>query len=144
MRGFANYGKTGNGAYFGLKLHLCANLSKRILSLKLTSGNTDDRQVVIPLTKELEGIFLADAGYVSKKLAKLFYQEGKRILFAKPRKNMKKLMKKIQEKISKLRSLVEINFQVLKQFCGFITSLPKSADGYLANYIYSLLAYQMF
>jgi hypothetical protein len=144
MQGLAEYGKTGNGAYFGLKLHICATPLKRILSLKFTSGNTDDRKVVINLTKELEGLFLADAGYISKKLAALFNQENKRILFAKPRKNMKKLITEFQDKLYKVRSLVEINFRILKQFCGFITSLPKSVDGYLANYIYSLLAYQIF
>lgn len=144
MQGLADYGKTGNGAYFGLKLHICATPLKRILSLKFTSGNTDDRKVVIGLTKELEGLFLADAGYISKKLAALFNQENKRMLFAKPRKNMKKLITEFQDKLYKVRSLVEINFRILKQFCGFITSLPKSADGYLANYIYSLLAYQIF
>jgi len=57
---------------------------------------------------------------------------------------MKKLITEFQDKLYKVRSLVEINFRILKQFCGFITSLPKSVDGYLANYIYSLLAYQIF
>jgi len=31
----------------------------------------------------------------------------------------------------------------LKMFYGLTTSLPRSAGGYLANYIYSLLAYQI-
>jgi len=57
---------------------------------------------------------------------------------------MKKLVTEFQDKLYKVRSRVEINFRILKQFCGFVTSLPKSADGYLANYIYSLLAYQIF
>lgn len=144
MRGLADYGKTGNGAYFGLKLHVCATPRGRFLSLKLTSGNTDDRKVVVSLTKELEGLFLADAGYVSKELARLLYKNGQKILFCKPRKNMKKLMTKFQEKLYKIRSMIEINFRVLKQFNCIVTSLPKSVDGYLANYIYSLLAHQMF
>jgi hypothetical protein len=31
----------------------------------------------------------------------------------------------------------------LKMFFGLVTSLPRSANGYFANYIYSILAYVM-
>jgi hypothetical protein len=48
-------------------------------------GNTDDRKVVIKLSKDLIGLFIADAGYISKKLSREFYQEYKRILLTKPR-----------------------------------------------------------
>src|SRR3989338_1949996 len=39
------------------------------------------------------------------------------------------------------RMLIELNFRNLKMFYAFITSMPRSIDGYLANYIYSLLAF---
>ena len=93
------------------------------------------------MTDEIWGILVADAGYISKKLSKEFNQDGKRILFAKPRSNMKKLMTKWQEWLYGTRMLIEINFRNLKLFYGLVTSLPRSVDGYFANYIYSLLAY---
>lgn len=143
MKGLASYGKSSKNTYFGLKLHLISDLKRQILSLKFTSANVDDREMVMPLSKELNGIFLADAGYISKKLEKEFYKEYERILFVKPRKNMKRIMTEFEEKLYSTRMLIELNFRSLKMFCGLITSLPRSVNGYLANYIYSLLAYQI-
>ncbi len=142
-KGLAEFGKSAKGTYFGFKLHLISDLKRKILSLKFTSGNVHDTKVVMSLSKDLEGIFVADAGYISKKLQEEFYQEKKRILFVKPRKNMNILVTKWQNNLYKTRMLIEINFKSLKMFYGLITSLPRSVEGYLANYIYSLLAYQV-
>ena len=143
MKGLANFGRSSKGLFYGLKMHIITDLKRKLLSLKLTSGNVDDRKMVIPMSKEIYGILIADAGYVSKKLSKEFYQENKRILLAKPRANMKKIMTKLQEKLYQTRMLIELNFRNLKMFYGLITSLQRSIDGYFANYIYSLLAYQI-
>lgn len=141
MSDCANWGHSGKGWFYGLKLHITSDLKKKILALRFTSGNVHDQTVFMKLNKGLSGVFVADAAYTGEKLAQEFYQEHKRILFAKPRKNMKKLMTKWQEDLYKTRMLVEINFRVLKMFHGLVTSLPRSRDGYLANYIHSLLAY---
>lgn len=143
MRMFSAFGRSSKGVFFGLKLHIITDLQRKLLKIKFTVGNTDDRVVVLPMSDEIWGILIADAGYISKKLAKEFYQEGKRIFIAKSRSNMKKLMTKFQEWLYKTRAIIEINFRCLKMFYGLITSLPRSADGYFANYIYSLLAYQL-
>ena len=39
------------------------------------------------------------------------------------------------------RMLIELNFRNLKMFHNLITSLPRSMNGYLAHYTYSLLSY---
>lgn len=143
MKGLAGFNRSSKGTYLGLKLHLCTDLKRKILSIKFTSANIHDTKMVIPLCKDLEGIFVADAGYISKKLSQEFYQENKRILFAKPRANMAKLMTLFQEELYKTRMLIELNFRSLKMFYGLVTSLPRSVDGYISNYIYSLLSYQI-
>lgn len=143
MKALADFGKNSKGTFYGLKMHIITDLRRRILRIKFTSGNVDDREMVIPLSQDLIGIFLADAGYVSQKLAREFYQEHRRYFIAKPRANMKKLMTKFEEYLYSTRMLIELNFRNLKMFYGLITSLPRSVDGYLANYIYSLLAYQI-
>lgn len=143
MKGLASFNRNAKGMYFGLKLHLISDLKRQILSLKFTSANIHDTKMVIPLSKNLTGIFVADAGYVSKKLQQEFYQENKRILFTKPRNNMRMLMTKWQEKLYRTRAIIELNFRSLKMFYGMLTSLPRSVDGYIANYIYSLLTYQI-
>ncbi|PIP17879.1 MAG: IS982 family transposase, partial [Parcubacteria group bacterium CG23_combo_of_CG06-09_8_20_14_all_35_9] len=57
-----------------------------MIVIRFTSGNVDDRVVFLKLNKDLLGLFIADRGYISKKLQKDFYIEGKRLLLAKPRK----------------------------------------------------------
>lgn len=143
MKGLAEWGRSSKGLFFGLKMHLITDLKQKILAVKFTGGKVDDRAVVIKMSQEITGIFVADAGYVSDKLQKEFYQENQRILLAKPRANMKKLMTKWQEILYRTRSLIETNFRCLKNFNGLVTSMPRTRAGYFANYIYALLAYQI-
>jgi hypothetical protein len=141
MAGLADWGHTGKGWFFGLKLHITTDLNRRILAIRFTSGNVHDKTVFIRLNKGLYGIFVADAAYLSRELQREFYQENQRILFTASRKNMRLLMIDWQDWLLKTRMTIEINFRNLKLFYGLITSLPRSVNGYLANYIYSLLAY---
>jgi len=143
MKQIAQFGRSSQGTFYGLKMHIISDLKRKLLSIKFTGAKTDDREVVIEMSEGLTGIFVADAGYVSKKLQEEFYQENKRILFIKPRNNMKKIITWWQEKLYQTRMLIELNFRTLKMFYGLITSLPRSVDGYFANYTYALLAYQI-
>lgn len=140
MEFFSRWGKTGKGWFYGLKLHLTTDLNRKLLSFRFASGNVHDSQVFTALNKDLDGIFVADAGYCSEKPRREFYQEGQRILFAKPKKNMKKLITAFQYEPYNTRMLIEVSIRNLKMFHGLITSLPRSANGYFANYIYSLLS----
>lgn len=139
----ASWGYSGKGLFYGLKLHMTTDLKRRILAVRFTSGNVHDKTVFLKLNKGLYGLFAADAAYISQKLQEEFYEENKRILFAKPRKNMKKIMTWWQDMLYKTRTMIELNFRSLKMFYRLITSLPRTVDGYLANYIYSLLAYTL-
>ena len=143
MRGLARWGHSGKGWFYGLKLHLTADLGRNILSIAFAPGNVSDRKMFMKLNKDLEGVFVADAGYVSEKLEREFYRENKRVLFSKPRKNMRKVITFWQKKLYDTRMIIELQFRNLKMFYGLITSLPRSVNGYFANYIYSLLAYAL-
>jgi hypothetical protein len=141
MRNLASWGHSGKGLYYGLRLHLTSDLLRKILAFSFTPANGSERKQFLKLNKDLDGIFIADAGYTSKELEEEFYIENKRILFAKPRKNMKKLMTEFQGKLYDTRMTIELNFRNTKMLFGLITSFPRSIDGYLGNYIYSILAY---
>lgn len=143
MQVLASWGYGGKGLYYGLKLHLTTDLKKRILAVRLTPANTSDVGEFLRLNRKLEGIFVADAAYISEELSKSFHIEGQRILFAKPRKNMKKMITELQYHLYNTRMRIELSFRNLKMFYGLVTSLPRSGDGYLANYIYALLAYHL-
>lgn len=141
MKSLADWGKNGKGWFYGLKMHLTSDYRKKVLAVKFTSGNIHDKTIFIKLNKGLKGIFVADSGYVSDKLAREFHETTGNILITKPRKNMKRIMTKLEEWLYGTRMLIELNFRNLKEFFGLITSLPRSVNGYLANYIHSLLAY---
>lgn len=143
MKGLASYHRNSKGTFFGLRLHMITDLKRKLLSFKITSANVDERDVVFELTDEIVGILIGDAGYIKEELQRAYHQEGKRIMIARPKKNMKKLMTKFEETLYQTRALIEVNFRNLKLFYGLQTSLPRSVGGYLANYIYSLLAYQV-
>lgn len=141
MHGLAEWGHSGKGLFYGIKLHLTQDLNRKILSISFAPANKSDKSQFMKLNKNLNGLFVADAGYISKELEKEFYLEHKRILFIKPRKNMKKVITFFQKKLYDTRMIIELNFRNLKMLYGLITSLPRSINGYFANYIYSLLAY---
>lgn len=143
MKHFSKWGKNGKGWFFGLKMHITTDLNRKLLAVKFSPGNTPDSKMFLELNKEINGIFVADGAYISESLVKEIHDLGKGFLFAKPRKNMKKLITDFQFHLYNTRMLIEINFRNLKSFHGLITSLPKSINGYFANYIYSLLAYQL-
>ena len=141
LNGLASWGHSGKGFFYGLKMTLTTDLRKQMLGVKFSSGNGNDREIFKKINKDMEGIFVADAGYISKDLEKEFYIENKRILFARPKANMKRLTTKWQLDLYETRMLIELNFRNLKMFNGLVTSIPRSIDGYFGNYVYSLLAY---
>ena len=141
MKEFATWAHGPKGWYYGLKMSITTDLKRSLLAVRFSSGNADDRQTFKKMNADMTGIFVADAGYISKDLEQEFFIENKRILFAKPRANMKRIATELQTRLYDTRMLIELNFRNLKMFYGLETSLPKSIDGYLGNYAYSLLAY---
>lgn len=141
MKWLAEWGHSGKGLFYGLKMSITTDLAGRLLALHFTSANGNDRETFKKMNRDLYGIFIADSGYISKDLEKEFFIENKRLLLAKPRANMKKLATELQNKLYDTRMQIEKHFRVLKEFFLLVTSLPRSIDGYLANYGYALLAY---
>jgi IS5 family transposase len=141
MQSLATWGRNSKGFFYGLKLHLSADYKGRILSIAFTPANTDDRKPFMRLNKELYGVFVADAGYISKKLADEFNIEYKRLLIAKPKANMKKIATPLQNALYSSRSRIEKHFNNTKKFYGLVSSLSRSVDGYIGNYMCSLLAH---
>jgi hypothetical protein len=141
MRGLAAWGHSGKGWFYGLKLGLTTDLFDTMLGIILASGNTDDREMFRNVNKDIYGVIVADAGHISEDLEKEFFIENKRMLMIKPRKNMKKVITAFQYFLYNTRQRIELDIRNLKLFFGLVTSLPRSIDGYFANYLYSILAY---
>lgn len=140
MVDYAARSKTSKGWFYGLKLHISADLKGKILSVQFTSGNTDDRVIFPKLNRDLDGIFIADAGYISKDLTREFFIENRRILLAMPKKNMKKLATDLDIELFKTRMRIEDPFGNLKQFRNLTTTVCRSVRGYLVNYLSAVLS----
>lgn len=143
MRGLASWSKTGKGWFYGLKLHVTADLEGRILAIRITSGNSSDRNVFKKMNRLLRGIFVLDAGYISEELEKDFFIPNERIALITPRANMKRVATPLQTFLQSLRMRMETHFRSLKLFHGLCTSLPRSLNGMFTHYLASIAAYVM-
>lgn len=143
MRAVASWSKSSKGWFYGLKLHLTTDLNGKILGLYFTSGNGNDREVFRKMNKDLRGIFVADAGYLSAALERGFFIEDERMLLTCVRKNMRKLATEVDIALQNTRMRIENHFGNLKQFHNLTSTVCRSVQGYLVNYLSSVAAYMM-
>lgn len=143
MAGLASLGRSSKGWFYGLRMTLTRDYDGKMLGVKFASANSNDRETFRAVNKDIFGIIVADAGYVSKKLEDDMNIEGKRWILIRPYKTMKKLMTKWQEDLYNGRFQIEFDFRSLKMFHGLVTSLPRSVNGYLSNYIHALTSFAL-
>lgn len=141
MKDFSEIARSTKGWFYGIKLTITRDAEGRWLGMRFTRANKNDRDVFQDINKDIFGIIVADAGYVSKKLEREMNIEGKRWVLIKPYKTMKKFMTKWQEELYKGRFQIEFDFRSLKMFHGLVTSLPRSVSGYMANYIHAITSF---
>ena len=141
MHSIAAWGRGSKGYFYGLKLHVTTDYRGKLLSFSFTPGNRDERTQFMKLNKDLYGLFIADAGYLSQKLSDEFNIDYERLLMVKPKKNMKKIATAFQHHLYNSRALVETPFNNMKKFYNLVNTLSRSIDGYLGNYLCSLLAH---
>ena len=140
MKGVASLGKSSKGWYYGMKLHLTADFKGKMLALKITSADGSDRETAKEMNQDLWGVIILDSGYVKTELQNEMNVEGKRWWIVKPYKTMKKLATMLENLIYDTRMMIEPNFRSLKLFLGLVSSMPRSVGGYLANYVFAILA----
>lgn len=143
MRGLASFGHSTKGFYYGLKMTMTRDADGRILNLRFSSANKNDRDLFRDVNQNIHGLIIADAGYVSKELEQNMHIEGKRTCLIRPFKSMKKLATAWQLASYKRRFDIEFDFRSLKLFHGLLSSLPRSINGMIANYLYALLSFML-
>ena len=141
MAHFAEIAKSSKGWYYGIKLTITRDSRGKLLAILFTRANENDRHICQKLNHDINGIIVLDAGYVSRELEKAMNIDGKRWLLIRPYKSMKKLMTRWQEDLYRGRFAIEFDFRNLKLFHGLVTSLPRSVNGYLHNYLSALLSF---
>lgn len=141
MRGLAGFGHSAKGWYYGLKMTMTRDAKGNILGLRFTAPSANDRDIFRSINRDILGVIVADAGYVSKQLERDMYLEGKRWILVRPYKTMKRLCTKWQEILYKSRFRIEFDFRSLKMFHGLASSLPRSVNGHMANYLNAILSF---
>ena len=141
MYGLAGFGRSSKGWYYGLKMTMTRDAEGSVLGLRFTHPGTNDRDIFRDINDNIMGILVADAGYVSHQLEADMTIEHKRILLIRPYKTMKRLAALWQLGVYRGRFQIEFDFRCLKLFHGLATSMPRSVNGYLANYLHAVLSF---
>lgn len=140
---FAKRGKTTMGWFYGFKLHVVINDRGEIMAVRITPGNTDDRQPLDSMTCGLKGWLFADKGYISKKHFLQLYRRGLKLITG-IRRNMKNhLMPLIEKLLLRKRFLIETVFDRLKTEMNLSHTRHRSVMNFCVNLLSCLAAYQL-
>ena len=141
MRGFAELGRSAQGWFYGLKMTMTRDLSGNLSGLQFSSANKNDRDLFRSVNQDIYGVIIADAGYVSKRLEKDMNVDGKRWVMIQPKRTMKKFALPWRLRLYEMRFRIEFDFRSMKLFHGLATSMPRSVNGYLANYLNAVCSF---
>src|ERR687893_1035661 len=143
LQPWATWGRGSDGHwFFGFKLPAIWDRPGQLVKLRISPANVADITQAEALLRQLRGLVVADAAYISAKLREKLWKLGL-LLLTPLRKNMKGLASLEQMERLNGHSIIETVFSVLKDRLGLVTSLPCSLDGYLSHYVLVLLAYQL-
>lgn len=140
--GLASRGKHSLGWFYGFKLHAVCDTEGRLVAVTVTTGSTHDSVPVLDLVKDLSGVLVGDAAYLSEKLRTELQAMGV-YLQAAPRKNMRKVMTRLQGFLFRQRQAIERVFASIKYRFHLDLSLARSIDGMLALITTALFFYQI-
>lgn len=145
MRGFADWGKTSVGWFFGLKYHLITNQNGELMKFYVSSGNISDAnaKVLHLLTKDLFGWLFGDKGYLLNEAKRtLIERDGLLKVFSKSRKNMKKQNIPVEASLwIRKRGVIESVIDITKNTCNSVHSRHRSPINAFANLFAGLVAY---
>lgn len=143
LKAFANLGRSSKGWFYGMKLHLIITTQGELVDVKLTPGNTDDRNALSTMTKRLKGLLFADKGYIGKNIFEKLWNLGIKLITG-IRKNMQnKLMNIYEKEILRKRVLIESVFSVLKTRLEIEHSRHRSLFNSLIHIISTLVSYSL-
>ncbi len=143
FQGLAKKGKTSTGWFFGLKLHVVANIKGEIIRISITPGNTSDQSPVSDMMKGIAGKLIGDKGYISKELFNDLFENGVTMI-TKVRKNMKNRLMTIQDKIMlKKRGFIETIFSSIKSLNTFVHHRHRSPINAFCHIFAGLINYQI-
>jgi len=143
FRGIAQRGKTSMGWFYGFKLHLIVTPQGDLVSVMLTPGNIDDRNLALmqKLTHHVLGKLFGDRGYISSKLFQALFQRGVHLI-TRIKKNMVNKLMPLQDRLLlEKRAVVESIIDQLKHLCQIEHTRHRSPVNFIGNLLSGLIAY---
>lgn len=141
FKGIASRGQTSVGWFYGFKLHLVINHLGELLGMRLTPGNTDDRQPVPAMVNRVWGKLFGDKGYLSQSLSERLLRQDLQLI-TKVRKNMKQRLLSVFDKLLlRKRAVMESVIDQLKNISQIEHSRHRSVTNFIVNVLAGLIAY---
>ena len=137
----AQRGKNSVDWFYGFKTHLIFNDQGEFLAFRFTPGNTDDREPVPDMVKDIFGKLFGDKGYISQNLFDLLFAQDVQLV-TKIKRNMKnKLMPLFDKLMLRKRAIVETIHDQLNNISQIQHTRHRSVANFLVNVIAALIAY---
>lgn len=145
MLGFAQWGKTSVGWFYGLKYHLIINQFGELINFYVSTGAKADNhaKTLFVLTKDLLGWLFGDKGYLLNQAKRaLLERDGALTIFSKCRSNMKKQDVPLEARLwIKKRGVIESAIELTKNACNAVHSRHRSPINAFVNLFAALTAY---
>lgn len=145
MKGWAQWGKTSVGWFYGLKYHLIVNQFGELINFYVSSANKFDSnaKILFVLTKNLLGWLFGDKGYLLSEAKRALLERHEALkIFSKCRKNMKKQDIPVEARLwLKKRGIIESVIALTKQQCDAVHSRHRSPINAFVNLFAALTAY---
>lgn len=140
-KGVASRGKSTKGWFYGFKLHGVCTDDGTLVRLCFRPGREHDSRAFADITEGLEGIFVADAGYLLKQAdLKKMYESGRKPCAA-ARKNMRSPMTRRQFQLLLKRNRIENVWSVMKLNYNLVYHRARSVAGMFRHFFYSISAF---
>lgn len=140
-KGVARFGKNHQGWWYGFKLHAAVNLKGQLAAVCFTPANEHDAQHVEQLVNRATKVVVGDSHYAASPMVKRLWKTHRIVVVANNKQRA--LMADWQYLLQTLRQKVEAGFGKLKEAHSFVSSYPRSVQGYFVHYLRVLLGYQL-
>lgn len=149
FRGWASWGKTSTGWFYGLKYHIVINQKGELMNFYISSANVADNhpRVLFRLTNNLLGYLFGDKGYLMNEEKKAFVEhDGDLCCITKSRKNSKKATKlsREQQKWLKKRGVIESVIDLQKNHLNIEHSRHRAPLNGFTHVFAALTAYTFY
>ncbi len=143
--GVASRGKTSEGWFYGLKLHITINDKGELMSLQISPGNISDSNmnIVSQMSKGLTGKLFADRGYISKNLFSILFGQGLHLVTGVKNNMKNKLMPMYDKLMLRKRFIIETVNDHLKNSEQIEHTRHRSIANFISNLLAGLVAYQL-